>query len=97
MSPLDYAIISMAVWRIDHLFTGDEVGPWDIILNTKLWAEKYSKFLNGLLSCPYCFSIWATPVIYGAYLTDIGRVIVICLSLSGSAIMLEEIRRRIDN
>ena len=96
MSLLDYAVISMAVWRIDHLFTGDEVGPWDVILNTKLWAENHSRFLRGLLDCPYCFSVWAAPMLYAAYLTEIGRLIVICMALSGAAIFLEEIRRRIE-
>lgn len=47
----------LAVYRVTRLVVDDTIfdAPRQRVL---MWAEDRSKFLHGLLSCGYCFSVW---------------------------------------
>jgi hypothetical protein len=96
MSLFEFVLMTLAVWRLTYLVTS-ETGPGDIFLNIRLWTERHSKFLSDLLSCVYCTSIWVSLGFTVLFFVDLRQAIVLSLALSGASILVEEIRRRIDN
>jgi len=92
-----YIIAVLAIWRLTHLFTGED-GPWLVMV--KLRRALGASFFGKLLDCFYCLSIWfALP--FAFYLTPLIRpngrieltiaVIVHTLAFSAGAILLERI------
>jgi len=83
-----FAICSLAIWRITHLFSQED-GPFDIVLRfRKLFGQG---FFGSLLDCFYCLSIWvAIPF---AVLLSTGWLegLIIWLALSGAACLLFKI------
>ena len=91
MNLFEFFILSVACWRLTYLFT-DDVGPADIFLRARVWASHNSSLIHGLLSCFYCASIWVAgllALVSGANWLE-------WLALSGSAILIEEIRRKVE-
>ncbi len=82
---------SLAVWRVTHLLTA-EAGPWDVLLRMRRLTT--GVFWATLLGCFYCLSLWvAVPVAY--YLsTGWKERVLLWLSFSGAAILLERITSR---
>jgi hypothetical protein len=88
MAPLQYIIITLAVWRITHLLQAED-GPWDLVF--KLRKAMGNSFWGSLMDCFYCLSIWvALPfaLVQGRAFFDI---FILWMSLSGGAILLEKI------
>ena len=84
-------IAILAVWRITHLFSGED-GPGDIFLRLRRLAGK--SFLGQLLDCFYCLSLWfAAPAAWMLGETWLERVL-LWLGLSGGAILLERLSDR---
>ena len=84
-------IAMLAVWRITHLFSGEE-GPGDIFLRLRRFAG--NRFLGQLLDCFYCLSLWiAAPAGWILGGTWLERVF-LWLALSGGAILLERLSDR---
>lgn len=76
---VDYVIITLASWRVIRLFVYDAVTRWfreqfyDVqksALGTELVKPKVGprRTLADLLSCPWCFGIWATAMVMFFYL-----------------------------
>ena len=87
MSPFEFFLLSLAVWRITYLVT-DDLGPFDVFLRLRR--------LSSFLSCPYCISVWVSLAFAAMYFGDTRQGLVLWLSLSGASIFMEEIRRRIE-
>jgi hypothetical protein len=52
----------LVVWRITHLFYGED-GPWDVFI--RLRRAVGEGFLGRLMDCFYCLSLWvALPLAY---------------------------------
>jgi len=86
-----FLIAMLAVWRVTHLFWGED-GPGDIFLRLRRLAG--SSFLGQLLDCFYCLSLWvAAPLGWMLGRTWLERGL-LWLSLSGGAILLERVTVR---
>jgi len=79
---------TLVVWRITHLFYGED-GPWKLMVRLRRRAGE--GFWGGLLDCFYCLSLWvALPI---AFLTGQGwkHRLLLWPALSGGAIILERV------
>src|SRR5262245_4513567 len=89
-----FVIAVLAVWRITHLFSGED-GPGDIFLRLRRLAGR--GFFGQLLDCFYCLSLWfAAPLGWLMGETWFTRVL-LWLALSGGAILFERITERNQN
>ena len=81
-----FIIATLAVWRVTHLLAAED-GPADIIVRLRRLAG--NGFLGRLLDCFYCLSLWIA--IPAAWLlgNSWGERMLLWLSLSGAAILLE--------
>ena len=80
------AIASFAIWRLTHLFWGED-GPWDSFARLRSLAGDSE--LGRLLDCFYCLSLWvALP--FTVLVSDgwVGGVTA-WLAMSGAATLLE--------
>jgi hypothetical protein len=81
----------LAVWRITHLFYGEE-GPGDIFVRLRRAAGR--GFWGALLDCFYCLSVWvALPFAYWLGESWKQRVM-LWPALSAGAILLERLTSR---
>lgn len=90
---LQFAIITLAIWRITHLFQAED-GPWDLIF--KLRRVLGNSFWGTLMDCFFCLSLWiALP--FGIY-TGNGwlQKIILSLAFSGGAILLQKLTNKDD-
>ena len=86
-----FVIAVLAVWRITHLFYGED-GPYDIFLRLRRLAG--TSFFGQLLDCFYCLSLWfAAPLGWLMGETWLARVF-LWLGLSGGAILLHRLTER---
>ena len=91
LSLTQFLIAALAVWRITHLFWGED-GPGGIFIRLRHLAGQ--SFFGQLLDCFYCLSLWvAVPF---AWLLGVTRLecVLLWFSLSGSAILLERVTSR---
>ena len=81
----------LSVWRIAHFFHAED-GPWELSVRLRRLAG--GGFWGKLLDCFYCLSFWiAAPFAY--WLGDSwGERVLLWLSLSAGAIILERITNR---
>lgn len=80
------AVGILCVWRLTHLFYGED-GPWDVM--AKLRQRAGNGFAGKLLDCFYCVSLWvAAPL---AYLLGESRMerLLLWPALSAGAILLQ--------
>ncbi|MBV9958058.1 MAG: DUF1360 domain-containing protein [Acidobacteria bacterium] len=91
LSITSFVIVVLAVWRITHLFWGED-GPGDIFVRVRRLAG--AGFLGRLLDCFYCLSLWVALPCAGL----LGRTwlerLALWFSLSGGAILLERATSR---
>jgi hypothetical protein len=81
----------LSVWRITHLLQAED-GPFDIVFYVRKKAG--AGFFGSLLDCFYCLSIWvALPFAIWSG-SDIKEIILLWLSFSAAAILLEKISSR---
>ena len=78
VSSLDLAVLALAVWRISNLLTRER-GPWHWFRRLRervgithdgngFPAANPETFLGELLTCQYCFTIWAGALATLGYL-----------------------------
>jgi len=78
-----FVLAVLAVWRLTHLLAKED-GPWQI------FARMRRSFLEPLLSCFYCLSIWvAVPFVWFTGGSTLEKAVT-WLALSGAAILLEK-------
>lgn len=97
----DYVLMTLATWRVTRLFVYDAITKffreqfWDIVKVGKGYELEKPKFgprrtLADLLSCPWCFSMWAAAMVMFIYLiSPYGVYLVILLALSAVAALLQ--------
>ena len=102
---VDYVLITLATWRVIRLFVYDEVTRffreqfWDVKQVGR--ARKLEKPKTGprrtladLMSCPWCFGIWASAMMIFFYLiTPYALFPVALLALSAVATFLNNVSR----
>lgn len=89
----------LAVWRLTALFVYDR-GPFRIFEKTRetagvqyLGRDGWPRtFFGQLLSCVWCFSIWAAVVVWIIDKTPIKWILEL-LAFSGGAVLFDEVRR----
>ena len=60
VSPISLVIATLAVWRVTHLFWGED-GPWNLFVRLRRLVG--DGFFGSLLDCFYCLSLWmAAPL-----------------------------------
>ena len=84
-------IATLAVWRITHLFTGED-GPGDIFVRLRRLAG--ASLLGQLLDCFYCLSVWVAAPIAWMLAGTLRERALLWLGLSGGAILLERFSER---
>ena len=79
LSLTDYVLMSLATWRLTRLFVYDAITKfireqfWDVVKVGKSFALEKPKFgprrtIADLLSCPWCFGMWAAATVIFFYL-----------------------------
>ncbi len=98
---VDYVLITLASWRLTRLFTCDIITKffreqfWDVKkVGRGFQLEKPKtgprRTIADLLSCPWCFGIWAVEMVVFLYLiTPYGIYPVVLLALSAVATFLQ--------
>lgn len=93
MTPLGFVVVTLAVWRVTHLFT-EEDGPGRAFARLRE-ALARSEFWSSLLGCFYCFSLWvALPFAWFASDEPWSKRIISWLAVSGAACLLERVSSR---
>ena len=88
LSPVTLLLAVLALWRVTHLFWGED-GPADIFVRLRRLAGK--GFWGSLLDCFYCLSLWfAAPLAYALGATWPDRIL-LWFGLSGGAILCERV------
>ncbi len=97
----DYVLITLATWRLVRLFVYDAITKWfreqfyDVVKvgrGSELAKPKVGprRTLADLLSCPWCFGVWAAATVTFFYLiTPYAIFPVILLALSAVATFLQ--------
>jgi hypothetical protein len=101
LSLVDYVLITLATWRLVRLFVYDAITKffreqfWDVVKvgrGYKLEKPKTGprRTIADLLSCPWCFGVWAASMITFLYLiTPYAVFPVILLAISAVATFLQ--------
>lgn len=97
----DFALITLAAFRVTRMVVYDKIFAffreqfWDAeVLKTKVTLTKPKggprRTIADLLSCPWCFGVWATAMVSFCYLlTAYAFFPVLLLALSGVATLLQ--------
>lgn len=98
---VDYVLITLATWRVIRLFVYDGVTKWfrEQFWDVKKVGRKYElskpkvgprRTIADLLSCPWCFGIWAGAMVTFFYLiTPYAVYPTIFLALSAVATFMQ--------
>jgi len=101
LSLIDYTLITLATWRLVRLFVYDAITKffreqfWDVVKVGRGYRLEKPKTgprrtIADLLSCPWCFGVWATALVTFFYLiTPYAVFPVILLSISAVATFLQ--------
>lgn len=88
MSPFEFIVAGLAVWRVSHLFSLED-GPFDLVFRLRKAAGE--GFFGKLLDCFYCTSIWAAVVPGWYFAAGDGLMFALyTLALSGFACILQQ-------
>lgn len=105
----DYVLVTLASWRLVRLFVYDAITKffreqfWDVVKVGKTYALEKSKVgprrtLADLMSCPWCFGVWATAsVLFFYLLTPYAVFPVVVLALSAVASFLQLLANLVGN
>jgi hypothetical protein len=97
----DYVLVTLASWRLTRLFVYDAITKffreqfWDVVKVGKVFKLEKPKVgprrtLADLLSCPWCFGMWASStVIFFYLLTPYALFPVIMLAVGAVASFLQ--------
>lgn len=109
LSLTDYVLITLASWRVTRLFVYENITKffreqfWDIVKVGRSFALEKPKTgprrtLADLLSCPWCFGVWATAFVSFLYLlTEWALYPVIFLALSAVATFFQLLTNLVGN
>lgn len=98
---LDFTLMTLASWRLTRLFVYDSITKWfreqfyDVKKVGKGYTLEKPKFgarrtIADLLTCPWCFGMWAgTSVVFFYLLTPYAVYIALFLSISAVASLLQ--------
>lgn len=98
---VDYVLVTLATWRLVRLFVSDAITKfireqfWDVVQVGKKSELEKPRFgprrtIADLLSCPWCFGIWAAAVVIFFYLiTPYAVYPVMLLAISAVATFLQ--------
>jgi hypothetical protein len=101
LSVVDYTLITLATWRLVRLFVYDAVTKffreqfWDVVKVGRGYRLEKPKSgprrtLADLLSCPWCFGVWAAALVIFFYLiTPYAVFPIVLLSVSAVASFLQ--------
>lgn len=101
LTVIDYTLITLATWRFTRLMVYDSITKWfrEQFLDLQKVGRSYElikpkvgprRTLADLLSCPWCFGIWAAAMVTFFYLiTPYAVYPVILLALSAVATFLQ--------
>ena len=93
MTPLGFVVVTLAVWRVTHLFS-EEDGPGRLFARLRAASAPHG-FWASLLGCFYCFSLWvALPFAWAASDDSWGWRIINWLGVSGAACLLQRLSHR---
>lgn len=94
MSILHFVIITLACWRITHLFSKED-GPFEIIFRLRKLAG--TGFWGALMDCFYYSSVWVS-LPFGLYAGNSrGMQFIYWMAFSGAACLLEQATTRNQN
>ena len=82
------AIGVLATWRLTHLLNAED-GPGDIFVRLRRLVG--DGLFGALLDCFYCLSLWIAAPVAIAIGRDIREIILLWLSISAGAILLERV------
>lgn len=106
---IDFALITLATWRVVRLFVYDAVTKW---FREQFWDVKKvgrsfelvkpkvgpRRTLADLLSCPWCFGVWAGAMVTFFYLlTPYAVYPIIFLAISAVATFLQLLSNLVGN
>lgn len=109
LSFTDFALMTLATWRLTRLFVYDTITKffreqfWDVVKVGKGYALEKPKVgprrtIADLLSCPWCFGVWAAAVVIFFYLiTPYAVYPVMLLALSAVATFLQLLSNLVGN
>lgn len=109
LSFTDFALMTLATWRLTRLFVYDAITKffreqfWDVVKVGKGYALEKPKVgprrtIADLLSCPWCFGVWAAAVVIFFYLmTPYAVYPVMLLALSAVATFLQLLSNLVGN
>lgn len=101
MTILNFIILSLATWRVANLFVHEE-GPFHIFSHLREWSGIHyddngnkivpERFFAELLSCIWCFSMWAGAfwVLFWWFLPIIAIFFAVWPALSAAAILFDK-------
>jgi Protein of unknown function (DUF1360) len=101
LTVVDFTLITLASWRVIRLFVYDPITKWfreqfyDVKKVGKGYVLEKPKFgprrtVADLLSCPWCFGVWAAAMVVFFYLlTPYAYYITIFLAVSSVATFLQ--------
>ena len=107
LTVFDFALLSLASFRLTRLFVYDMVTKW---FREQFWDAKKTKngyilekpksgprrTLADLLSCPWCFGLWAASLVtFFYFLTPVAYLPVLVLAISGITTLLQLFSRRL--
>lgn len=98
---MDMTIMTLATWRVIRLFVCDTVTKW---FREQFWnvnkvgkqlvlekpASGPRRTIADLLSCPWCFGVWASAWVVLLYLSsEVAQYIILFLAISAVATFLQ--------
>ena len=106
MTPFSFVVVALGVWRIARMLSleagpGDIFNQLRIALGAKVRPKPiqaqdqpdawYSdRFLGQLILCPFCLSVWLSPLMLGLWLVGPDtQVAVVVIAVSGASSALE--------
>ena len=83
MSPLIVVIALLAAWRVARLGAIDEITR---PIRERIAGRKPDGQLAYLITCPWCLSIWTTPLVmvWPVFFPTNRVLAIVCLTLAGS-------------
>lgn len=82
---------TLSVWRVTHLLAAED-GPWQFVVRLRRQAGE--GFFGELLDCFYCLSLWIAAPVAWAIAGSWKERVLLWLTLSGGAILLERMTDR---
>ncbi len=86
-----FILATLSVWRVTHLLHAED-GPWDIVVTLRRAVG--NGFLGRLMDCFYCLSLWISVPFSIVLAERWSEGVMLWLSFSACAIILQRITHR---